>query len=626
MTGVVAELPSVSPNLNPNFGPGAGQGSGRGGIQSASPAPGALSDSMNGADGANGTSDSNSATGSESFLANWRAMLASLEGSTGANAHGVSADDEAAGFAGQIGSLAGNSLAGKGSAVTPGNGAPRASANLSQSISALSAEKLVRLQQLVALRAAQAAGTGSAANSSSPAATSQGNGGQYSRSTKAAGGSDSSNSVSVTSDSIIFSPLATGMTAGINSQTAPVQSLRTDSAAASAANGRRPASISDSAFATYPLAVSGENGQSRSLAVSDSQSNGTAASSGADADAATADAKTMPHAVTSTTTPEASDAGAISNGLDPLATANLSVGNASEFAPGADSASGAQSAEASAAYSALSGRRASSHSSSDSSTRTVQRNQRISGLDSATQLAAHSSELVQGNSAAPAGSLSASSLAGSGAGFGSTSGSSSGSAPGASGSAAPGSARETFAALDGEPPSGGFSLTHAGANRAEAGFEDPTLGWVGVRADLDGGGVHASLVPGSAEAAQTLGSHLAGLNAYLAERHPAVAAVTVAGHENGGSPASAHTGSGTQSDSQSSAQQDSAGDSGSRNSGFLNSGASDPANGWSPIGSNPNSAAGEELDQGSTHASFPAAHPAAESGRRSSGSYISVMA
>jgi hypothetical protein len=126
--------------------------------------------------------------------------------------------------------------------------------------------------------------------------------------------------------------------------------------------------------------------------------------------------------------------------------------------------------------------------------------------------------------------------------------------------------RETFAALDGDTPSRAFNWVHAGTSRAEAAFEDPTLGWVGVRADLGGGSVHASLVPGSAEAAQTLGSHLAGLNEYLAERHPGVAIVTVAGHENGVGIANTRSGtgseSGAQSGSQSSSQQDSAGNSG----------------------------------------------------------------
>jgi hypothetical protein len=93
-------------------------------------------------------------------------------------------------------------------------------------------------------------------------------------------------------------------------------------------------------------------------------------------------------------------------------------------------------------------------------------------------------------------------------------------------------ARETFAALDAESASGTPTWVHAGAQRAEAGFQDPALGWVGVRADASGGGVHASLVPGSAEAAQALDGHLAGLNAYLAEQHTPVDSLTLAAPEN----------------------------------------------------------------------------------------------
>jgi hypothetical protein len=68
---------------------------------------------------------------------------------------------------------------------------------------------------------------------------------------------------------------------------------------------------------------------------------------------------------------------------------------------------------------------------------------------------------------------------------------------------------------------------HAGSQRAEAGYEDPALGWVGVRADLAGGGVHAAVMPASGDAAQALGSHLAGLNAYLSQHGTPVNSVTL---------------------------------------------------------------------------------------------------
>jgi hypothetical protein len=99
--------------------------------------------------------------------------------------------------------------------------------------------------------------------------------------------------------------------------------------------------------------------------------------------------------------------------------------------------------------------------------------------------------------------------------------------------AAESGAGETFAALDAESAPGKPTWIHAGAQRAEVGFEDPALGWVGIRADLSGGGVHAAVVPGSIDAAETLGSHLAGLNTYLAEHHTAVEAVTLAAPQGG---------------------------------------------------------------------------------------------
>jgi len=91
--------------------------------------------------------------------------------------------------------------------------------------------------------------------------------------------------------------------------------------------------------------------------------------------------------------------------------------------------------------------------------------------------------------------------------------------------------RETFAALDSDAAPGALTWTHAGARQAEAGFQDPTLGWIGVRADRDGGGIHASLVPGSVEAAAELGSHLDGLNGYLAAQHTPVESLRMAAPE-----------------------------------------------------------------------------------------------
>ena len=92
---------------------------------------------------------------------------------------------------------------------------------------------------------------------------------------------------------------------------------------------------------------------------------------------------------------------------------------------------------------------------------------------------------------------------------------------------APMTPREAFAALDAEAAPGKPTWTHTTPQQAEAGFQDPVLGWVGVRADMSGGGVHAALLPGSAQAAQDLGKHMDGLNNYLAEQHTQVDSLVI---------------------------------------------------------------------------------------------------
>jgi hypothetical protein len=89
-------------------------------------------------------------------------------------------------------------------------------------------------------------------------------------------------------------------------------------------------------------------------------------------------------------------------------------------------------------------------------------------------------------------------------------------------------AHETFATIDTGASSDTSSWTHIGAHRAEAGIQDPTLGWIGVRADGSAGQVHATLIPGSTDAAQALGGHLAGLNAYLADTYTPVQSIHIA--------------------------------------------------------------------------------------------------
>jgi hypothetical protein len=105
---------------------------------------------------------------------------------------------------------------------------------------------------------------------------------------------------------------------------------------------------------------------------------------------------------------------------------------------------------------------------------------------------------------------------------------------GASGSAAAApDKRESFSTMDAGSTQPATTWVHTGAQRAEAGYQDPTLGWVSVRADASSGGVHAQLVPESADAAQALGGQLAGLNSYLAEHHASVDTLTLSSPEGG---------------------------------------------------------------------------------------------
>jgi hypothetical protein len=104
---------------------------------------------------------------------------------------------------------------------------------------------------------------------------------------------------------------------------------------------------------------------------------------------------------------------------------------------------------------------------------------------------------------------------------------------------------ETFARLDAETGPRSIHWVQAGAHHAEAGYLDPALGWVGVRAESIGGGVHAAVLPGSPEAAQVLGSHLGGLNAFLAQEHGPHATATMAAPQDGRYGAGAEQGNST---------------------------------------------------------------------------------
>jgi hypothetical protein len=90
------------------------------------------------------------------------------------------------------------------------------------------------------------------------------------------------------------------------------------------------------------------------------------------------------------------------------------------------------------------------------------------------------------------------------------------------------SAQSTFSALDADSSSAQPVWTHASARHAEAGYLDPNLGWVGVRADLDGHAVRATVLTSSTDAAQTLSQHMSSLGTYLQEQNSVVRSIGLA--------------------------------------------------------------------------------------------------
>jgi hypothetical protein len=113
-------------------------------------------------------------------------------------------------------------------------------------------------------------------------------------------------------------------------------------------------------------------------------------------------------------------------------------------------------------------------------------------------------------------------------------------------------AQETFAALDSSGSQVPTQWVQTGTRHAEAGYQDPNLGWVGVRAEVSGGSVHASIVPSSAGAAEALSQHMSGLNNYLSENHSSVSSLTMTSPDGQGS-----LGAGTQSFNQGNSPADS---------------------------------------------------------------------
>jgi len=89
------------------------------------------------------------------------------------------------------------------------------------------------------------------------------------------------------------------------------------------------------------------------------------------------------------------------------------------------------------------------------------------------------------------------------------------------------SGSEVLTVLDADGEDSVPTWIRTGKHELEAGYQDPELGWVAVRAHAATNGIHAALVPGSIAAAQPLSDHLAGLNAYLAGHHSSIHSVSI---------------------------------------------------------------------------------------------------
>jgi len=605
-----------------------GPGLGRSASQTGASTPGSSLRTPLGAIGMSGQ-DGTLAAGSGSFRSNWQAVLASLDGSTGGQGSEPSTGSEtadqdssflAAGLVGQKWGMAGIGVAGKGSAAAGAsnpNPLPNASA---AAASAASLEKIARIQQLAALKSALSSSVASATESASSGLASRTNSSPSSHSAHGSGVSDSSNPAVAFPDSLPASLLPIAQLAGNSAQADRAQGHTNNSASALTGTGpRESAPLTESPFPTRALAIPGATGLSTPPAVPEAQASAIGEPSGSRPNTAVDGADTLSLAIPDLPVAGAGSPGASLDGLNSMSVA----GGAMESASAAVSGDALSPAEFAAERRGLTG----PSNASDLSGSPAQRSQRGSSSDIAKGIAAVGPEFAAVNQASSTSGSTASPFGALGSSPGPALGVASGSGSGSFGSATAPSAGETFAALDGDAPVGSIGWTHAGAHRAEAGFEDPALGWVGVRADLAGGGVHASLVSGSNEAAAMLGSHLAGLNEYLAERHPTLANVTLAVPEKSGLSTSAQPDSGTQSGSQSSAHQDSSSNSGSSNGGFSNSSATDASNNWTSARSNQNSGAGEGIARAlPSNTSIPAMHSAAEAMSRSKGNHISLMA
>jgi hypothetical protein len=100
--------------------------------------------------------------------------------------------------------------------------------------------------------------------------------------------------------------------------------------------------------------------------------------------------------------------------------------------------------------------------------------------------------------------------------------------------------RNPFLAMDSE----GSVLTQqpspTGVSQLMVGHQDPALGYIELRAHLDGSGVHASLGTQSTAAGEALAGHLGSLTNWLNDRHTPVESLTVLGFNSQHDSSSSH--------------------------------------------------------------------------------------
>jgi hypothetical protein len=100
--------------------------------------------------------------------------------------------------------------------------------------------------------------------------------------------------------------------------------------------------------------------------------------------------------------------------------------------------------------------------------------------------------------------------------------------------------RNPFLAMDSEGSVSIQQPSPTGVSQLMVGHQDPALGYIELRAHLDGSGVHASLGTQSTAAGEALAGHLGSLTNWLNDRHTPVESLTVLGFNSQHDSSSSH--------------------------------------------------------------------------------------